>query len=50
MVKSMEFQDIVMLLQRPPTQDWSEQEIELVLSKAFMYRASFEKAKSHLQS
>lgn len=46
----MDFQDIVMLLQRPPTQDWTEQEIELVLSKAFMFRASFDKARSHLQS
>lgn len=46
----MDFQDIVMLLQRPPTQNWTEQEIELVLSKAFMFRASFEKARSHLQS
>eukprot|EP00210_Caulerpa_lentillifera_P001052 g1015.t1 len=36
MVKTLDFQDVVMLLQRPPTQEWSEQEIELVLSKAFI--------------
>jgi len=49
-VKLLDFQDIVLLLQRPPTQSWTEQEIELILSKAFMYRSSFEKAKSHLSS
>jgi len=49
-VKLLDFQDIVLLLQRPPTQDWTEQEIELILSKAFMYRTSFENSKSHLQS
>ena len=50
MVKGLDFQDIVLLLQRPPTQEWTEQEIELILSQAFMYRTSFDTAKSHLQS
>lgn len=49
-VKLLDFQDVVLLLQRPPTQEWTEQEIELILSKAFMYRTSFEHSKSHLQS
>jgi TBC1 domain family member 2 len=46
-LKTMEFQELVMFLQRVPTADWTESDIELVLSRAFMWRASFKDASSH---
>ncbi|KAK9818762.1 hypothetical protein WJX74_011120 [Apatococcus lobatus] len=46
----MEFQDLMMFLQKLPTSSWSERDIEVVLSRAYMWRASFDEAKSHLHS
>ena len=42
-----DFQDLIMYLQHLPTDTWSEAEIEMVLSRAFMWRASFKGASSH---
>lgn len=41
-------QDMVLFLQRPPTQGWTEKEVESVLSRAYMWRATFDDAQSHL--
>jgi TBC1 domain family member 2 len=49
-LKTMEFQDLIMFLQRVPTGEWEESDIELVLSRAFMWRASFKGATSHFAS
>lgn len=49
-LRTMEFQDLIMFLQRVPTTDWSESDVELVLSRAFMWRASFKGATSHFAS
>jgi hypothetical protein len=35
---SMEFQDMIMFLQRLPTQDWDESTLASVLSQALVYR------------
>ena len=48
-LKKMDFQEIIMFLQRCPTSEWTEREIELVLSRAFMWRVSFKDASSHFQ-
>ncbi|CAD7702645.1 unnamed protein product [Ostreobium quekettii] len=47
-LQGKEFQEMVIFLQHPPTADWTEQEIGVVLSHAHMYQTSFEKARSHL--
>jgi hypothetical protein len=49
-LKTMEFQELIMFLQRVPTGEWEESDIELVLSRAFMWRASFKGATSHFAS
>lgn len=49
-LKTMEFQELIMFLQRVPTEEWEESDIELVLSRAFMWRASFKGATSHFAS
>lgn len=46
-LKRLEFQELIMFLQRPPTNGWGEKDIELVLSRAYMWRASFKGAASH---
>jgi hypothetical protein len=45
----MEFQELIMLVQKMPTSEWGENEIETVLSRAFMWRATFGNARRHLQ-
>lgn len=46
-LKKLEFQELIMFLQKVPTSNWNESDIELVLSRAFMWRASFKDASSH---
>lgn len=46
-LKKMDFQEIIMFLQHCPTTEWTERDIELVLSRAFMWRTSFKDASSH---
>lgn len=46
-LRTLEFQDLIMFLQRMPTQGWGEADVEVVLSRAFMWRASFGGAASH---
>lgn len=46
-LQQLEFQELIMFLQKPPTADWCEKDIELVLSRAYMWRASFKGASSH---
>ena len=36
------------MVQKLPTSSWSEQDMESVLSRAYMWRASFNNARSHL--
>lgn len=49
-LKAMDFQEIIMFLQRLPTSNWTEKEVEIVLSRAHMWSILFEQAKSHLGS
>jgi hypothetical protein len=39
---------MVLFLQRLPTNSWTEKEIETILSRAYMWRATFDDAQSHL--
>ena len=39
-----------MFLQAPPTQDWTEKEIELLLSEAFIWQSLFQDSTAHLRS
>jgi hypothetical protein len=46
-LRQLEFQELIQFLQKPPTSGWGEKDIELVLSRAYMWRASFKGAASH---
>lgn len=47
-LRAMDFQEMILFLQKLPTADWAEKDIESVLSRAYMWRASFNDARSHL--
>eukprot|EP00842_Homolaphlyctis_polyrhiza_P004721 jgi/Hompol1/524/HPOL_005345-RA len=47
-LRKMEFQDIMMHLQSPPTSKWGDKEIEMLLSDAFKWKTLFHNSPSHL--
>ncbi|GMF25274.1 unnamed protein product [Phytophthora fragariaefolia] len=49
-LKTLEFQDLVLFLQSLPTKDWVENEIDPLLSRAFILQTYFADAPSHLSS
>ncbi|EDN07110.1 hypothetical protein HCAG_03641 [Histoplasma mississippiense (nom. inval.)] len=46
----MDFQEIMMFLQSLPTKDWTEKDIELLLSEAFIWQSLFQDSSAHLRS
>ncbi len=46
----MDFQDLVMFLQRLPTQDWTTKDIDVLLSQAYLWKSIFGASPSHLQN
>jgi hypothetical protein len=48
-LKQMEFQDIMMFLQNPPTKEWTEKDIELLLSEAFIWQSLYKHATAHFK-
>ncbi|KAK7264371.1 hypothetical protein RJT34_31979 [Clitoria ternatea] len=47
-LQKLDFQELVMFLQHLPTQNWNHQELEVVLSRAFMWHSMFNDSPSHL--
>ncbi|ROT41394.1 GTPase-activating protein gyp1 [Sodiomyces alkalinus F11] len=45
----MDFQEIMMFLQSLPTKDWTEKDIELLLSEAFIWQSLFKGSSAHLR-
>ncbi|KAL5362808.1 RabGAP/TBC [Aspergillus floccosus] len=45
----MDFQEIMMFLQALPTRDWTEKDIELLLSEAFIWQSLFQGSRAHLR-
>lgn len=45
----MDFQEVMMFLQALPTRDWTEKDIELLLSEAFIWQSLFKGSASHLK-
>lgn len=46
---TMDFQEIMMFLQSLPTKDWTEADIELLLSEAFIWQSLFKGSSAHLK-
>ncbi|CAK7208548.1 GTPase-activating protein [Sporothrix curviconia] len=45
----MDFQEIMMFLQSLPTRDWTEKDIELLVSEAFIWQSLFKGSSAHLR-
>lgn len=48
-LKTKDFQEIILFLQNPPTQNWTEKDIELMLSEAFIWQSLYKNASAHLR-
>ncbi|GAB2286576.1 hypothetical protein Dimus_020973 [Dionaea muscipula] len=46
----LDFQEMVMFIQHIPTHNWMDQELEMVLSRAYMWHTMFNNSPSHLAS
>ncbi|PIN26439.1 Ypt/Rab-specific GTPase-activating protein GYP1 [Handroanthus impetiginosus] len=49
-LQKLDFQETVMFLQHIPTQNWTHVELEMVLSRAYMWHTVFNNSPSHLAS
>ncbi|KAJ9189008.1 hypothetical protein P3X46_000351 [Hevea brasiliensis] len=49
-LQKLDFQELVMFLQHLPTHNWTHQELEMVLSRAYMWHSMFNSSPSHLAS
>jgi hypothetical protein len=45
----MDFQEIMMFLQSLPTRNWTEKDIELLLSEAYIWQSLFKGSSAHLR-
>ncbi|KAL3471712.1 RabGAP/TBC [Aspergillus californicus] len=45
----MDFQEVMMFLQALPTRDWTEKDIELLLSEAYIWQSLFQDSRAHLR-
>ena len=45
----MSFQEILMFLQALPTREWTEKDIEMLLSEAFIWQSLFRGSSAHLR-
>ena len=46
----MDFQEIMMFLQSLPTRNWTEKDIELLLSEAYIWQSLFKGSSAHVPS
>ncbi|ODV59487.1 GTPase-activating protein GYP1 [Ascoidea rubescens DSM 1968] len=49
-LKQMEFQDIMIFLQNPPTTNWTEEDVGVLLSEAYVWQSLYKNASAHLKS
>ena len=45
----MDFQEVMMFLQALPTREWTEKDIELLLSEAFIWHSLYGGSAAHLR-
>ncbi|KAJ4375806.1 GTPase-activating protein [Neocucurbitaria cava] len=49
-LRKMDFQEVMMFLQSLPTRQWTEKDIELLLSEAFIWQSLFKGSGAHLKN
>ncbi|KAL4467879.1 hypothetical protein ABPG74_013214 [Tetrahymena malaccensis] len=48
-IQKMKFNDIILFFQNLPTQNWSDEDIEMLLAEAFVYMSLFEQTQGHIK-
>lgn len=48
-LKGMDFQEMILFLQNPPTGLWTDMDVELMLSEAFIWQSLYKNALAHLR-
>ncbi|KAJ1895771.1 GTPase-activating protein, partial [Kickxella alabastrina] len=48
-LRAMDFQEIMVFLQRPPTAAWADRDVELLLSEAYVIKCLYDGSPSHLR-
>lgn len=48
-LQRMDFQDMIAFLQNTPTREWTEKDVELLLSEAFIWKSLFAGSKAHVR-
>ncbi|KAJ2745212.1 GTPase-activating protein [Coemansia sp. BCRC 34301] len=46
-IQQLDFQSILLLLQKPPTESWTAKDVELLLSEAYVYKCLYHNSPSH---
>ncbi|KAJ2815379.1 GTPase-activating protein [Coemansia sp. 'formosensis'] len=46
-IKQLDFQNVLLLLQKPPTESWTAKDVELLLSEAYMYKCLYHNSPKH---
>eukprot|EP01119_Soliformovum_irregulare_P004472 TRINITY_DN1548_c0_g1_i1.p1 TRINITY_DN1548_c0_g1~~TRINITY_DN1548_c0_g1_i1.p1 ORF type:complete len:456 (-),score=95.58 TRINITY_DN1548_c0_g1_i1:20-1387(-) len=49
-IRQLDFQGIVFLLNTPPTNDWKIENVEMILSQAYLWKTLFEDSPQHLKA
>ncbi|KAI5965835.1 GYP1 [Candida pseudojiufengensis] len=48
-LQQKDFQEILLFLQNPPTSDWKEKDVEMMLSEAYIWQSLYKNASAHLR-
>ncbi|KAI5955045.1 GYP1 [Candida jiufengensis] len=48
-LQQKDFQEILLFLQNPPTANWKEKDVEMMLSEAFIWQSLYKNASAHLR-
>lgn len=49
-LRKMDFGELLIFLQNPPTADWDESSVEILLSEAFMFQSLYHNSPKHLET
>lgn len=48
-LRTKDFQEILLFLQNPPTKSWTDKDVELMLSEAYIWQSLYKNAAAHLR-
>lgn len=49
-LQTLEFQELIMFLQSPPTREWTDGDVQVLLSEAYMWKSLYHDSPRHLSA